>query len=105
MSIIKKYTELKAKNKILVLEETEIWFDPNVWNIIKQFAGYSNNYPSNLPYYKLMLGINDNIHYKAWFKNARYVSLDLYIKWSQDYSDMYESFVNESFAPINWNSY
>ena len=41
MSIIKKYTELKGKNN-LVLEETEIWFDNDTWNIIKEFAGIYN---------------------------------------------------------------
>ena len=39
---------------------TEVWFDENVWGKIKEFAGYSNDYPTDLPYYVLMTGMNRN---------------------------------------------
>jgi|APFre7841882793_1041355.scaffolds.fasta_scaffold00891_4 hypothetical protein len=34
----------------------EYWFDTGVWFHIKGFAGWSDSYPVNLPYYKFMTG-------------------------------------------------
>ena len=54
-------TKKSKKTKIiLIIENDEFRFPDELWNIIKNFAGYSNNYPIELNYYKIMLGVSKN---------------------------------------------
>lgn len=77
---------------------TKMWFDDNVWNIIKTFAGYSNEYPTDLPYYTKMVGIgcNYSMTKKKW---KRIKNVEDYIDrlWEECY--YYEEMLIFAFAP------
>ena len=89
-------------------DNKEWWFDENVWSIIKGFAGYSNRYPIELPYYKLMLGSNysrsdcitkQRINYKKQIK-----SLDDYMdRLNKKYID-YQDILIKQFKPRHYKS-
>lgn len=55
-----KDREIAALEACIKRKSTEIWFDDNVWSSIKAFAGYSNDYPTDLPYYARMIGQSRN---------------------------------------------
>jgi hypothetical protein len=77
---------------------TEMCFDDNVWNIIKTFAGYSNEYPTDLPYYVKMLGIRGN-YSMTKMKWKRVKTLEDYIDKLWDICWGLELDVERAFAP------
>jgi hypothetical protein len=82
-------------------QNSTMWFDPNVWSIIKEFAGYSSDYPIDLPYVKYMLNLkgSDCLTKIKWKK---VISLDHYIYTLWQEYEMYESILQCKFNPIKW---
>jgi len=79
---------------------TEIWFDDNVWNVIKEFAGYSNNYPTNLVYYTQMIfGMSKGNYSMTKMKWKRIKTLEDYIDRLWEICDDYEEELILAFAP------
>ena len=79
----------------------QMWFDDNVWNQIKAFAGYSNNYPTNLSYYTRMLGFRPRKPYFMSKKKGtrRIITLEDHIDDLWIICDDYEELLIDRFAP------
>lgn len=78
--------------------KTSIWFDENLWAIVKEFAGYSNNWPIDLPYYMRMLGLKKN-YCITKIKWKRLNSLEDYIDKICEITDSYEEDLEFAFIP------
>lgn len=82
-----------------VVSNKEYWFDTGVWFHIKGFAGWSDNYPVNLPYYKFMTG-DTSSHLPSCYRYCRRInSLDIYIDHLIEMSDNLEDRLILEFAP------
>ena len=92
-------TKKSKKTKIiLIIENDEFRFPDELWNIIKNFAGYSNNYPIELNYYKIMLGVSKNFC-QTKMKWKRVKSLEAYIDRLEEIAWDYEEDLKVAFAP------
>lgn len=76
----------------------EVWFDGNVWSVIKEYAGYSNDYPIELSYYAKMLGRSMN-YSQTKMKWKRVKTLEDYIDKLWDICWQLELDVADAFAP------
>lgn len=76
----------------------KVWFDGNMWRKIKEYAGYSNNYPTDLPYYTQMLGIDRN-YCMTKMKWKRVKTLEDYIDKLWDICWELELDLGYAFAP------
>jgi hypothetical protein len=106
IQVVSENIILKNKNgkKVkAVLKVKQICFDPLLWSAIKEYAGYSNDFPTDLPYYQRMLGWSVNLS-QTRTKWRRVNSLTDYIDKLWDITWMYELSVRDAFAPRKYKS-
>ena len=79
----------------------EIMFPEELWRYIKEYAGYSDNYPIALPYVKYMVGARwSNCQTKIL--NLKFLTFDSYIEYLWGLYYQFEYKLQKLFNPIQW---
>lgn len=78
--------------------KTTYLFAPELWRVIKEFAGYSHDYPVDLPYYAFMLGCARNWSMTS-LKMSRVKSLEQFMEKLNDLCEQFEDYVMDAFIP------
>jgi len=97
MSSQNKIIIKKSKRK-LIIEENEFRFPDELWNVIKKFAGYSNNYPTKLLYYSMMVGRPKN-YCRTKMKSKNIKTFEDYIDRLWEICENLEEDVEFAFIP------
>ena len=82
----------------------QIWFNDNIWNIIKEFAGYSNDYPTDLPYFTFMLPFRARNFSQTKMKWKKVKNLEDYIDKLWDLSWDLELDLQSAFNPTQYKN-